>query len=346
MRQVMIHQYSKKSKSDEVNHTPQEPKYTYIGVDLSKTKFDASIPNEDGEYETKVYTNDDQGFEEFVNDIRSVETQLPLLITFESTGSISLYFAERLDSLQIARACLNPSRVRYYAKSLGQIAKTDRIDSLMIAGYAIANHIEAEAPMSEALLRLRQLQGLRSMLSKHRAQKKATLHTYQDAYCREMLEKEIERLNADIRDIQREMEMLISSNEELRKRYALYLRMDGVGEGTAKLLLCGLPELGYLNRRQMAALVGVAPFNWDSGRHVGKRMARFGRRDIRTQLYMCIIATLRIADGPIRQRYQGLRARGKSHKVAIIACIRHLLVVLNARVRDWIEAGMPEVTAM
>ena len=339
----MIHQYSKKSKSDEVTSTPQQPKFTYIGVDLSKTKLDVSMPDKKGKYVYRSYTNDEQGFAKFIKAIRSIETQLPLLVDFESTGSISLYFAEQLDREQIARACLNPSRVRSYARSIGQVAKTDRIDSLMIAGYAISNNVKADAPMSEAMLRLRQLQRLRSMLSKHRAQKKAALYTYQDDQCREMLEKEIEQLSADIKALQLEMEKIISSDAEMKKRYALYLRMEGIGEGSAKLLLCGLPELGYLNRQQIAALVGVAPFNWDSGGHIGRRIARFGRRDIRTQLYMGIIGAMRASDSATLKRYQRLREKGKSHKVAAIACIRHMLTVLNAKVRDWIAEGMPDI---
>ena len=339
----MIHQYSKKSKSDEVTSTPQQPKFTYIGVDLSKTKLDVSMPDKKGKYVYRSYTNDEQGFGKFIKAIRSIETQLPLLVAFESTGSISLYFAGQLDREQIARSCLNPAWVRSYAKSKGQVAKTDKIDSLIIAGYAMQYNVGADVPMSEPMLRLLQLQRLRSMLSKHRAQKKTALKTYQDEECREILEKEIEQLSADIKALQLEMEKLISSDAEMKKRYALYLRMEGIGEGSAKLLLCGLPELGYLNRRQIAALVGVAPFNWDSGRHIGRRIARFGRRDIRTQLYMGMIGAMRASDSATLKRYQCLRDKGKTHKVAIIACIRHMLTVLNAKVRDWIDAGMPDI---
>ena len=340
----MIHQYSRKSKSDEVKTTPQQPKYTYIGVDLSKSKLDVSLPDKKkGIYTTVCYSNDDKGFGRFIKAIRTLKSELPLLVAFESTGNIGLYFAEQLDRLQIERVCLNPARVRLHARSIGQIAKTDRIDSLMIADYARSKNVEADAPMSEAMLRLRQLQRLRSMLSKHRAQQKAALHTYQDTYCQELLKKEIEQLSKDIKAVQYEMEELISNDAEMKKRYALYLQMGGIGEGSAKLLLCGLPELGYLNRRQIAALVGVAPFNWDSGRHIGKRIARFGRRDIRTQLYMGIVGALRISNNPMRDRYLHFRGKGKSHRVATIACIRHMLVVLNAKVRDWIEAGMPEI---
>ena len=142
----MIQQYSKKSKPDEVKITPQEPKHIYIGVDLSKTKLDVSLPDKKGKYITKTFSNDDQGFSKFIKAIRSIKASLPLLIAFESTGNISLYFAERLDREQIARACLNPAWVRSYAKSIVQVAKTDRIDSLMIASYAINNNVKADAP--------------------------------------------------------------------------------------------------------------------------------------------------------------------------------------------------------
>ena len=339
----MIHQYSKKSKSDEVKITPQKQKYTYIGVDLSMMKLDVCMPDKKGKYVYHSYSNDEDGFAKFIKAIGSIKTQLPLLIAFESTGSISLYFAEQLDHEQIARACINPSWIRYYAKSIGQVAKTDMIDSMMIVSYAIYNNVEADAPMSKSMLRLRQLQRMRSMLIKHKAQQQAALHTYRDAYCREVLEKEIERLKENIKTVQLEMETIISNDEEMNKRHTLYQQMVGIGEGSAKLLLCSLPELGYLNRRQIAALVGVAPFNWDSGRHVGKRIARFGRRDIRTQLYMGIVGALRKAGSPTHVRYHRLRDKGKSHKVAAIACIRHMLVVLNAKVRDWIAEGMPDI---
>ena len=339
----MIQQYSKKSKSDEVKITPQQPKYVYIGVDLSKAKLDVALPNKKGIYKPKCFSNDEKGFGKFIEAIHSIKSELPLLVVFESTGSISLYFAEQLDSVQIARACINPARVRQHARSIGQIAKTDKIDSLIIASYAVNNHVEADAPMSKSMLRLRQLQRLRSSLTKQRAQQKTSLETYQDAYCRETLEEKIKQLSESIKAVQHEMEEIISNDAEMKKRYALYLQMGGIGEGSAKVLLCGLPELGYLNRRQIAALVGVAPFNWDSGSHIGRRIARFGRRDIRTQLYMGIVGALRIPNSPTQKLYLRLREKGKSHKVAAIACIRHMLVVLNAKVRDWIEVGMPEI---
>ena len=312
------------------------PQYHYVGVDLSSQKLDTWI---DGKY--KQYPNTEAGFARFLKAIRKLKKSV--LVAFESTGSISLYFAEQLDREGIARACINPSWVRHYAKSIGRIAKTDRIDSELIANYANLNKIQADKPMSSDILRMRQLQRYRSMLIKHRAQQKASLYTYRDSEIITRIKERISKLDAEIKEVQKEVEQLIESNEEMRNRYRMFLKIGGIGDKTAKVLLCNLPELGYLNRREIAALVGVAPFNWDSGRKTGKRFARFGRRDVRTALFMSIIAIKRIKDNPIHEFYDKLKAKGKRHKQATIACIRRLLVRINAQVRDWIAKGMPPI---
>ena len=312
------------------------PQYHYVGVDLSSQKLDTWI---DGKY--KQYPNTEAGFARLLQAIRKLKKSV--LVVFESTGSISLYFAEQLDREGIARACINPSWVRHYAKSIGRVAKTDRIDSELIAVYANLHKVQADKPMSPDILKMRQLQRYRSMLIKHRAQQKASLYTYRDSELIERINKRISKLDEEIKEVQLELERVIQANDEMRNRYRLFLKIGGIGEKTAKVLLCNLPELGYLNRREIAALVGVAPFNWDSGRKTGKRFARFGRRDVRTALYMSIIAIKRIKDNPICDFYDKLKAKGKSHKQAAIASIRRLLVRINAQVRDWVAEGMPPI---
>lgn len=310
--------------------------YHYVGVDLSSQKLDTWI---NGKY--KQYPNTEAGFSQFVKAIRKLKKSV--LVAFESTGSISLYFAEQLDREGIARTCLNPAWVRHYAKSIGRVAKTDRIDSELIAIYANLHQIQADKPMSSDVLKLRQLQRYRSMLIKHRAQQKASLCTYRDSEIIERIKERISNLDKEIKEVQLELEQVIQSNEEMKNRYRMLLSIGGIGEKTAKVLLCNLPELGYLNRREIAALVGVAPFNWDSGRKTGKRIARFGRREVRTALYMSIISIKKIKDNPIHNFYDKLRAKGKKHKQASIASTRRLLVRINAQVRDWIAEGMPPV---
>lgn len=328
----MLHHKKEKSKSVE----PKETQFSYIGVDLSLQKLDVWM-----EGKHVQYPNTEAGFNKLLKAIR--KSKKPVLVAFESTGSISIYFSEQLDREGIARACLNPAWIRHHAKSIGQVAKTDCIDSKMIAQYAHMHQIQADTPMSPKVLKMRQLQRYRSILIKHRAQLKATLHTYRDDYALTKIIKQIEQLNTEIKELQKALEDVIKSDEEMRNRYRLYLKIGGIGEKTAKVLLCNLPELGYLSRRELAALVGVAPFNWDSGRKIGKRFARFGRREVRTQLYMAIVSIMRIADNPIHAFYDSLRARGKTHKVAAIASIRKLLVIINAQVRDWMAAGMPAI---
>lgn len=287
------------------------------------------------------YENTETGFKKFLVALQRLKN--PVVVVFEPTGSISLYFAEQLDREGIARACLNPAWIRYHAKSIGRVAKTDKIDCEMIANYSHLHQIKEDKPMSSDVLKMRQLQRYRTMLIKHRSQLKASLYTYRDAYAIQRLTDQIKHLDEEIKEVQGELEKVIESNEEMKNRYRIFLKVGGIGEKTAKVLLCNLPELGYLSRREIAALVGVAPFNWDSGRKVGKRIARFGRREVRTQLYMVIIASMRIQGNAIHEFYNALRARGKTHKVASIAAIRKLLVRLNAQVRDWISEGMPSI---
>lgn len=332
MRQVMIQRKSVNSKSEGA----QELQKSYVGVDLSRLKLDVWM---EGKYHR--YENTETGFKRFLVALQRIKKSI--VVVFESTGSISLYFAEQLDREGVARACLNPAWIRYHAKSIGRVAKTDKIDCEMIADYAHLHQIKEDKPMSSDVLKMRQLQRYRSMLIKHRSQLKASLYTYRDAYAIQRLTDQIKHLGEEIKEVQGELEKIIESNEEIKNRYRLFLNIGGIGEKTAKVLLCNLPELGYLSRREIAALVGVAPFNWDSGRKIGKRIARFGRREVRTQLYMVIIASMRIEDNSIHKFYNTLRARGKTHKVAAIASIRKLLVRLNAQVRDWIEAGMPPI---
>lgn len=328
----MLQRKSVNSKSEGA----QEPPKTYVGVDLSLRKLDVWM---DGKY--RRYDNTEVGFRKFLIALQKLKKAV--LVVFESTGSISLYFAEQLDREGIARACLNPAWIRHHAKSIGRVAKTDKIDCELIANYAQLHQIKGDKSMSPDVLKMRQLQRYRSMLIKHRAQLKGSLYTYRDDYAIQRLTAQIEHLNEEIRVVQAELEKVIESNEEMKNRYRMYLKIGGIGEKTAKVLLCNLPELGHLSRREIAALVGVAPFNWDSGRKTGRRIARFGRREVRTQLYMVIIASMRIKDNPIHQFYDSLRARGKTHKVATIASIRKLLVRINAQVRDWIVAEMPEI---
>ena len=328
----MVQRKSLNSKSGSV----QKFQSSYVGVDLSFQKLDVWM---EGKY--RRYENTESGFKKFHIALQRLKKKA--IVVFESTGSISLYFAEQLDREGIARACLNPAWIRHHAKSIDRLAKTDKIDCELIANYAQLHQIQGDTPMKPEVLKMRQLQRYRSLLIKHRAQLKGSLYTYRDVYALQRVTEQIAHLDEEIKEVQVELERIIESNEEIKNRYCLLLKIGGIGEKTAKLLLCNLPELGYLSRREIAALVGVAPFNWDSGRKSGKRFARFGRRDVRTQLYMVIIACMRISDNPIHQIYDALRAKGKTHKVATIACIRRLLVRINAQVRDWIAAGMPEI---
>lgn len=171
MRQVMLQRKSVNSKSEGA----QEPLNSYVGVDLSLQKLDVWM---EGKY--RRYDNTEAGFGKFLIALKRLKK--PALVVFESTGSISLYFAEQLERECIARACLNPAWIRHHAKSIGRVAKTDKIDGELIASYAQLHQIKGDKPMSPNMLKMRQLQRYRSMLIKHRAQLKCSLYTYRDEY--------------------------------------------------------------------------------------------------------------------------------------------------------------------
>jgi transposase len=157
------------------------------------------------------------------------------------------------------------------------------------------------------------------------------------------LENEITRLKAEHKQIGAKITALIKQDEAMKHQMQLYMQQIGIGKETAETLVLMLPELGTISRREIAALVGVAPFNYDSGTHLGKRITRFGRREVRSLLYMCVRAALNAKTPNVYQkRFQHLSSNGKrSYQQVMVACMRMMIVRLNAITRDWINAGRP-----
>lgn len=321
----MINTQHKKIKPDETKNLSQ---YTYIGIDLSKKYLDIWIG---GAY--KKLANDSKGFKTLCSWVRNQPGEV--LIAYESTGSLSLYLSEELDREGIKRRIIVPSRIRNYARSRGNIAKTDKIDCRIIAEYAQERQITPDKPMKPEMLRMRQLQRARAMHSKIAAQLKAALQNYHDETALASLKQAIAEQETHCLHLRKQIEQIIAADAQMSSLYNLLLTFDGIGERVAKAILCDLPEIGTLSRREIASLVGVAPFNWDSGGHIGKRIPRFGRKEIRCHLYLSIIACLHCKDSDVRQRYADYKKRGKPSKIAIIACLRWYLGRINATVKAW-----------
>ena len=296
------------------------------GIDVSKAMLDiAVLPNG----EMLQFANDASGIDELGNRLRSLALDL---VVMDDTGGYETAVASALVASGFRVAVVNPRQIRDFAKATGRLAKSDRIDAQVIAafGQAIEPEIvrlpDEDARELEALLvRRRQLVAMRVQEANRLSLVQGAMRKNIKAHI-EWLEKEIDKLDVDLTAGLRKSPAWRAKDELLRS-------FKGVGPITSGTLLVALPELGQLDRRAIAALVGLAPFNCDSGIMRGRRSIYGGRSHVRTLLYMA--ATTAIRRNPvIRAFYEQLKSRGKPHKVAMVACMRKMLTILNAMVRQ------------
>jgi transposase len=297
----------------------------FVGIDVSKGRLDVAV-GEKGEFWNEK--NDEKGISQVVERLKKVN---PTLIVLESTGGLERAVLIELTRAGLAVAMVNPGRVREYAKSIGQLAKTDKLDARLLArfGAAVRPAVtqlpnEAEEHLSALLARRKQLL---EMLVAEENRLSSTSRTMNAN-----IEKHITWLKKELGDLNTEIDEFNRQDPELKAKNELMQSVKGVGPITASTLAADLPELGHLNKKKIAALVGVAPFNQDSGRMRGKRRIKGGRSSVRQVLYMAAIAATRF-NPVIKAFYKSLLLRGKLKKVAIVACMHKLLVILNAMVR-------------
>lgn len=298
----------------------------FVGIDVSKKHLDVAVRPSGQQLRV---ANDAEGHLAIVNALRDVG---PVLAVLEPTGGYEAAVVAALVEAKVFVAVVNARQIRDFAKSRGKLAKTDKIDAQMLACFAEANRPEPrELPDEhtrelEALVtRRRQLVDMRSMeMARRELAPKAV---------RPSIDKVIEFLTKQINETDRELTNHIESNTKWRANDELLQSVKGVGRVVAATLLALLPELGRLTRKQIAALVGVAPFNNDSGKKRGQRHIWGGRAAVRAVLYMAAVTAIK-RDPLIAAFYERLVARGKSGKVALVACMRKLLVMLNAMLRD------------
>ncbi|MBE3143309.1 MAG: IS110 family transposase, partial [Planctomycetes bacterium] len=256
----------------------------------------------------------------------------PNLIVVESTGGLERALIKELYLVGLPVALVNPGRVREFAKSIGQLAKTDKIDARLLANFA-----EAVKP-SKVILPSEQEQYLSALVTRRRqvvdmltAEGNHLLST--PIPLRELVERNIACLEEQKKEVEEKMDDFIEHDPHFRTKSDLLRSAPGVGPVLSKILISDLPELGKLDRKKIASLVGVAPFNKDSGRFRGKRRIKGGRANIRSVLYMATVSAIRW--NPILNVfYHRLLSYGKEKKVAIVACMRKFLIILNAMIRD------------
>jgi transposase len=298
----------------------------FVGVDVSKHTLDVHVRPSG---EAWSVTNDAKGHTELV---RKLGGMSPTLIVLEATGGYQAGVAAELGAGAMPVAVVNPRQVRDFAKATGRLAKTDAIDAAVLAHFAESIRPEPRPMPDELTVELQALVTRRRQLIDMRTAETNRLETCRVQQVRRNIQKMINLLTKQIGKVDDDIDTTIRNSPLWREREDLLSSAIGVGSTTARTLLTQLPELGTLNRREIAALVGVAPFNNDSGKRNGARSIRGGRADVRAVLYMATVAGVRF-NPQLKVVYERLLAAGKAKKVALIACTRKLLTILNAMMR-------------
>lgn len=301
-------------------------KLQMIGVDVAKQKLDVSVDD-------NTSLTIDNHEESFKNLLKALPDRGPVCVVMEATGGYERKLVAFLQAREIAVAVVNPKRIRDYANAMGAYAKNDRIDADMIRHYAQTaygkNRLQLSETLTEAARRRESLLRRRNQLVGQRAIEKQHLESATDKDTVRSIKRIIKQLDKEIDKIEALIKADIDADESLKKSMKQLMQVPGVGDVTVLTLLTQLPELGKLSNKEIAALVGVAPYARDSGKKTGRRAIFGGRMQVRSTLYMATLSATRF-NKPIRIFYQRLLAQGKLKKVALVACMRKLLTMLNS----------------
>lgn len=299
---------------------------TVVGIDVSKPELVGYADREDEQFSCPNSTGA----------IRSLGKRLlklePKLVVFEASGGYEGLAVGILTELGLPTAVVYPKRVRQFAAGLGVLAKTDAIDARMIAYYARVAKIQPIPPHSGELRQMQALNGRRSQLIEMRVAEQHRLETAHSSVSGD-IKKHVASLNLEIKRIDKKLAAFIKASADLSRRSQILRSVPGVGPVLSSTLITELPELGLIPDREIAALVGVAPFPDDSGRRKGKRKIKGGRNCVRRVLYMGTVSAIQF-NPIIKAHYNNLCSRGKLKKVALIACSRKLIVILNTIVSN------------
>lgn len=298
----------------------------FVGIDVSKGTLDLCIEPA-GEMTHVDY--DEKGISQVVK--RLVEVS-PTLIVMEATGGLEMRLAGELSAKSLPVAIINPRQARDFAKATGQLAKTDSVDAAILAAFARAIR-PAVRPIKDADTRaLDDLVTRRRQLVDMRVQETLRLGTASKVQ-KKSLTAHITWLNKRIAALDDEMTKRLRASSVWKSKDDLLRGIPGVGEVTSLTMLAKCPELGQLNRREIAALTGVAPLAKDSGKHRGKRFIWGGRADVRAVLYMATVSAIRV-NSRIKPFAERLKQAGKPGKVIIVACMRKLLTIMNTILKN------------
>jgi transposase len=313
------------------------------GIDISKRWLDvAARPG----HRVERFANTAAGQAEVVAHLTALPSGArPALLVVEATGGLERGVVSALERAALAVAVVNPRLPRDFARCLNRLAKTDRIDAQVLAEYGEAIGPEPRPRPDASAQEAQGLLARRRQLVEMVTMEKNRLHQA-PAGAKPSIRRHLEFLEAEVAEIERQLKDAIQASPSWHETWVRLQTAKGIGAVTATLLLLELPELGTLDRKEIAALVGVAPFNRDSGTSRGTRVCSGGRASVRTGLWMATRAAIR-SNPPIRAFYARLRDAGKLDKVAVVACIRKLLATLNVMLRtgsDWDPSRFKPVT--
>jgi transposase len=298
---------------------------TYIGIDVAKRFFDVydSAAKKD-----QRFANDEKGISACLTYFRP---RTPALIVLENTGGYEMKLAVELQAAGFPVAVVNPKRIRDFARASGQLAKTDQIDARIITEYAARMQPPPRGVWDKHLRAIKALVARRNQLVKMRTAEKNRSEHVGDREIARSVAAVIKTIERELTKVERKLYDHITRTPELQIKTDQLKSVPGIGETTAMMLVAEVPELGHLNRRQIAALIGVAPINRDSGTFRGKRMTGGGRRGVRARMYMPTLVAIQF-NPVIREFYQRLVNNGKSKMTAVVAAMRKLLTILNSMI--------------
>ncbi len=307
----------------------------YIGIDVGKDRVEVHIRPDAIAFGCDT---DAKGLEYLVTRLKPLT---PKVIALEATGGYEAIIAATLSNAGLAVAIVNPRQTRQFAGALGRLAKTDTIDASVIAHFAEMAKLEGKPAADAQLIELRALIARRHQLVDMATAEKQRAARAENPLTRRSCQKMLRQLEAEITRVERAIGKLIDASPLFQGKQALLKSIPGVGDVVARTFIAELPELGTVDRHQIAALVGVAPINRDSGQWRGKRSIKGGRPQVRAPLYVACLAVIQY-NKPLRAFYRRLVDGGKDKRLALVAVMRKLVVIANAMLKartPWIEAS-------
>jgi transposase len=299
----------------------------FVGIDVAKDKLDMARSDSS---QVLTVPNDAAGIRQIIDSLRSTP---PTLLVVEATGGLERPILAVLLDAGLPVALVNPGQVRHLAKGLGILAKTDAIDARVLVEYARLASPRLAEKRTKNQTELDALVTCRRQLTHVRAEQINRRSSTSSKAAIRAIDAVLKIVNKQIHDLDQQIHKLIKSDDDMDSIDKLLRSVPGVGPVLSSTLLAELTELGKTDRRQISALVGVAPFNRDSGQSSGKRAIRGGRAAVRSVLYMATVAAMRC--NPVIVAFaQRLKTTGKANKLVITACMRKLLGLLNAMIRD------------